>query len=227
MRCEEFEQRLNQLFDRRQPLRPSGALLEHADACARCGQTLSGYQRLQKGVSSLEPPQLDAEFTQRVVQRMKVSPRTSLGHWHGLVAMAIAASLLVAVGAGLWHRQEALDSNPLASTSAPFSGESPDASVAVDPATDEASPADISDGPPDLLLSPDQWQSLLAHWSGAWRGRWEPVDPLAGGFRPITTSLTVALDELRNAISLVPAPQETGAADSAGNRLPIVGGMNA
>lgn len=227
MRCEEFEQRLNQILDRRQPLRPSGALLEHADACPRCGQTLSGYQRLQKGVASLEPPQLDAEFTQRVVQRIAVSPRTSLGHWRGLVAMAVAASLLIAVIAGLRHRQGASDSNPMAGTSAPLFVGSPDALDRVDFATDETAPAGISDGPPDLPFSPDQWRTMLTHWSGAWRGRWEPVDPLAGGFRPITTSLTVALDELRNAISLVPTPQETGAADSAGNRLPVGSSMTA
>jgi hypothetical protein len=43
----------------------------------------------------------------------------------------------------------------------------------------------------------------------------EPVDGIAGGLRPITTSLTVALDVIRKAIPLGREPPKAEPSDSA------------
>ena len=67
MNCDEFENRIQQLLDRRLPLADDKPIARHAVACRRCHRTLQAYQDLSLGLDAWDPPTLDAGFAQRVV----------------------------------------------------------------------------------------------------------------------------------------------------------------
>jgi hypothetical protein len=68
MHCTEFEDRLNELLDERQPLTADTVLSAHASACAECAARLRGYETMCAGLSLLKVPTTSPDFTARVLQ---------------------------------------------------------------------------------------------------------------------------------------------------------------
>lgn len=107
MQCEKFEARLQDLLDQRQRPECDAQLLEHADACDNCRETLILQEQMFAGLELWETPTLDDAFAARVVAQAVAQPRVVAKHdstktgrsslpWK-LVAGALAASLLVGV----------------------------------------------------------------------------------------------------------------------------------
>jgi hypothetical protein len=69
MQCEAFEQRLNQLLDRRRPVESDDRLLAHAHVCPRCRCLLDGQRLLLDVLQFGETPDTVHDFAKRVVAR--------------------------------------------------------------------------------------------------------------------------------------------------------------
>lgn len=100
MNCRDFAELLERYLDGAADLRPELAI--HAAACSDCREQLLLADRLAQlpRTPSLEPP---PEWTARVVQAVLRDWRQRLTRQRWAV-MALAASVLVAVGIGFWIR---------------------------------------------------------------------------------------------------------------------------
>ena len=107
MNCEEFEQRLNDVLDRRGQPEADEQLGAHAVDCSECRTRLSGARVLLRGLARLSTPALPRDFSRRVVA--EVLPRPPAGNqgasrWWlaGGVLLASAAAALLAVSL-IWY----------------------------------------------------------------------------------------------------------------------------
>lgn len=106
MQCEKFEARLQDLLDQRARPELDAQLLEHADNCDECRDTLALQERLFTGLEIWEAPRLPDSFAADVVARhmASVTPTQVVDRagapgkiaWQ-VLAGVVAASLLVAV----------------------------------------------------------------------------------------------------------------------------------
>lgn len=103
MQCEKFEARLQDLLDQRERPELDARLLDHAETCDNCRETLALQERLFTGLELFEPPALSEAFAARVVARHQADlPTTAHASqsqrlmWR-LFAGMLAASVLVAV----------------------------------------------------------------------------------------------------------------------------------
>ncbi|MCC9599623.1 zf-HC2 domain-containing protein [Stieleria sp. JC731] len=87
MRCEEFDERLNDLLDRREPPESDTELRDHAKRCNRCAETFQLWTAIA-GVSECSPPVI-AKGQQETANLKRVSM---------LASYALAAVLLIAIG---------------------------------------------------------------------------------------------------------------------------------
>lgn len=81
MHCTEFEDRLNELLDERQPLTADTLLSAHASACAECAARLRGYEAMCAGLSLLKIPTISPDFTARVLHAVS-APTTMASVLH-------------------------------------------------------------------------------------------------------------------------------------------------
>ncbi len=105
MQCEKFEARLQDLLDQRERPEFDAHLLEHAENCENCRETLMLQEQLFAGLDLWETPRTSAGFATSVVARhmtevapVRVAERTGNSGpvaWK-VVAGVIAASLMVA-----------------------------------------------------------------------------------------------------------------------------------
>ena len=98
MRCEQFEQRLHRLLDRRETPSEDSRLNRHAERCAQCRETLAACGRMVDGLNLMELPVPGDDFPLRVIRRTQVA-RPSLAasrRFHGAWA-AIAVTLALAL----------------------------------------------------------------------------------------------------------------------------------
>ncbi len=102
MQCEKFEDRLHELLDRREPPESDARLQEHAALCANCAEQLAAQESLFAGLKLSQPPELSANFTQRVMATSP--PRRSNGAFGKLVVglLVLAAILLIALLPAAW-----------------------------------------------------------------------------------------------------------------------------
>jgi hypothetical protein len=103
MQCERFETRLQELLDQRERPECDALLLEHADACDHCRETLLLQEQMFAGLEMWEAPQPSRGFAESVVAQSatvtKASQPAALGArfpWKVLTG-ALAASLLIGV----------------------------------------------------------------------------------------------------------------------------------
>ncbi len=98
MRCDEFEDRLNTVLDKRQRRQWDAELSLHCDTCAQCGQLAAAYDALLDGFYELTTPEAPHDMGLRVIAQVRTPPST--GRRLALVAavLATAAALLVVVG---------------------------------------------------------------------------------------------------------------------------------
>ncbi|MEO1617453.1 MAG: hypothetical protein AAFV88_16495 [Planctomycetota bacterium] len=80
MNCEQFHSRVNELLDERESLQSDAALVEHAEECRQCSQTLSTWSEIDSLCEIAQPPRLP-----------------SLWHSQPRSLLAAAAIVLIAV----------------------------------------------------------------------------------------------------------------------------------
>jgi|GEM_PF-3788283 len=102
MNCDEFEERIQQLLDRRRNLAADARLRRHARRCEDCRAIRRAYLQLFEGLSRSESPALDQGFSERVVHLVQpVTRPASMETWRSrrfLAAWsAVALVLLVAL----------------------------------------------------------------------------------------------------------------------------------
>jgi hypothetical protein len=200
MRCDELEDRIHQCLDRRISPRLEEALRDHAQNCGRCRETLSTYEQLLDGLHFFEEPPISEDFTQNVISQASVPRPRRRWLVTGLVVSAIAASLLLA----FLLRFSSSPGSPEIASPNPVAPTDQDLAVANPISAPDGTPHQIEEGnyhEKGVSVSRVNliWGELAARWNV---DQWEPVDRLSGGFAPITTPLSVAIDEIRSTIPL-------------------------
>lgn len=219
MRCADFENRLNDLLDARQPLESDAALAGHARACRDCRELWTAYGAMLAGVLHLARPEPSAELSQRVGAALRGAgadpspciawPRRAAQVGGALVAMAAAVLVWALMRPG-WQQADvpADAAGQLAAhrpTASPGAEREPLDHLART-AGDEYRALAIETRRsltsallmvPGLALSPpdsDGGQQPSDQPSRGW------VDDLSDGLAPLTRSTAVALDSLWGAV---------------------------
>lgn len=192
MQCDEFEHRLQRLLDRRALPETDRWLVEHSRECASCRRVLETQQKLFAALRAPLRPRCSPEVSHRAVtefirgrrrQRLRVA-----------IAIGVAAALLIACLPG-WRRDGAefqgvrlRQANVVAMTQAPRMPQ--------------------AEGPPSRAEAEEireLLQQLMSSWNEGLLS--DSVTPLAGTFRPLTTTLSAALDALWRTIPGYRAPE--------------------
>ncbi len=206
MQCSDFQQRLQRLLDQRRAPEGDPRLNRHADRCPACKDLLDAQEQLLAGLELAEVPPLPADFARRTVARAgQVRLRGRLVAAAAVMA-AVAALLLLALlplFPGQPPQQVARPRGDLphapgvVGTAVP--GRLPDVrQPTVSRESDEYDPEAVR-----MLL-----QQLVGQLDAARQRSLEPVDQIAGGLRPLATTLNVAIDALRQSI---PVGRDNGA----------------
>ncbi|MEX0939284.1 MAG: hypothetical protein WDZ59_15585 [Pirellulales bacterium] len=202
MQCEKFESQLNEVLDRRAMVENEAELVRHARVCDRCGELLAGYETLLDGVELLHVPEINVDLGERVVAEL-ARDRASAGAWRspavigGLFALA-AALMLAAVPLALWG---------------PGGG-------SADQVVERATAADRQPGEPVTALPgnssladvPTLAVDRLCYDAGqamARLPRYADAVLRVDGIRPLTNSVTYAIDSLRSTLTDRPRPAES------------------
>lgn len=214
MRCDEFDERVHRLLDDRMPIHGDQRLLEHAEACSKCRGLLGTYDDLFGGLESGQIPEVSPGFTQRVVAQVctgqpqtEPSPKRAR-RWYALAAVAIAAALLIAIFPLLRSRLAPNQPNvpKLVEDNHKEQGEPPaPKSTNGETLHDDAPQVALEPGDvhPDAEAEAKQLRDLVDQLAPSLPyTRIVPVDQIRGGFRPIASSLAVAIDALRNTIPI-------------------------
>lgn len=214
MKCDEFDERVHSLLDDRASVHGDQPLMEHADACPKCRGMLRTYGDLFGGLEGGEIPELSSDFTGRVVAQVcaeetqTVRPARYARQWFAVAAVAIAAGLLIALIPSLRNRLAPNDPN--VPQMVEDNGEKHPETPAPDSTDGHAPDADGTQLAEDTIDgNPDSWpddeqlpKKLLGRFASDSLDRLVPVDQIRGGLRPITSSLAVAIDALRNTIPI-------------------------
>ena len=114
MQCREFDDRMNDVLDRRQVPERDALLLRHAGECLPCRQTLCGQAALLAGLELGETPQPSSQFAAAVLVQASVIPVATIADtrrggkkWAGAIAaiVSLAAVVIVAVLINLSRQQ--------------------------------------------------------------------------------------------------------------------------
>ncbi len=213
MRCVEFERRMNELLDERAALDSDRELGEHAEQCAACADLLCGQELLLRGMATLcmtgsgrfdesapdaeswsdgwsQPGMAEplvgrrpapAELAIRVAAELRSQCKSRLIWWW--LVPALAASVLVAFAMGTRSPDNASTDN--ASPVAPVS------SLAKQ-VPNESTPPQMESA---TTLTKSHWQSKWFSELGDSRYQW--MDQVADGLKPVTDSVSAALHALR------------------------------
>lgn len=97
MRCEQFDQRWQQLMDERRPWDSDPHLVAHTLRCQHCAELAAGGEQLLLGLDIDPPDGLSADFAERVVAAATVPAADAHHSWQALVSCVavIAAGLLL------------------------------------------------------------------------------------------------------------------------------------
>lgn len=167
MQCDEFDRRFNELLDLRQDPADDSQLAAHAGHCPQCEIALEDWLRIGRAFApSGQAPSGQAPSGPLARSPAGASERL---HWSGA---ALAATLAASLLGGVWFAGRNVESKP------PIVAES---------------------AAPVAALDFQQIGSQVAQpawWGSVVRAAWEPVDPLAEGFRPLTNSLQTAFELL-------------------------------
>jgi hypothetical protein len=190
MHCVEFERRLNDLLDNRLPLDSDLELSAHADECCECADLLAGHELLVHGMATLCGAGASQEFglADDAWNRSSFDRRP---------APAVPAELAVRVAAevsaagrrrlSFWWMLPALAASVLIAA-AVYSGARPKSPPSSD--NDVASSVAL----PATSLTADHWQ---AKWREFGDSRYQWMDQMADGLKPVTDSMSAALHALR------------------------------
>ena len=104
MLCEKFELRMQMLLDARRRPEFDDELKSHTLQCAECRRDLAAQEKLFAGLELFDPPALSPDFAQRVIADLQVSRPSTWSRVGRLGAIAVAASLLVALVPAIRNR---------------------------------------------------------------------------------------------------------------------------
>ena len=186
MQCVEFEKHLQQLLDERIAPETDEQLAAHAESCPACRAVLEIQKRIMEVMSEPVAVRPADELSHAVLDRF-TAHRKRARRRLATLALATAAALLIAV--------------------LPFVGDSPDLAqknskpnpkvvglaIAPQPAS---SPWNEQDAEELRLLIRRVFDEISEHR----REALEPVDRIASGLRPLTTTLNAAFAAIRQTL---------------------------
>jgi anti-sigma factor RsiW len=174
MHCDEFENRLNELLDRRIAPDDDSVLCSHASRCPQCADTMSAHLAVAAALKDLPPELPDETFPFAVMNRFENEPTVSAGRqrlqWV-VTSLVTAAAILIALT--LWRG----------------GGNSP-TSIPGGLADSEEFPA----GYERLAEETQQLATLIAN------RQYEVMNELAEGIKPVANSFGAAYDALRRTL---------------------------
>lgn len=192
MKCEKFEQRLNEQLDERRCWDDDPQLAEHAARCAGCRELLSLYDTLFDGLDARSTPEPDDRFALGVLEKMSERPHRARSLLQIVLPLAIAAAVLVAL-------------RPMLNSSESPSGAPNDQIVETAPGTA---------GVPEIALydpTSEQYLTVIRLTGRAMATLPNTVrratddSPMVEGIRPLTYSFSAALDALRRTLPSKPS----------------------
>jgi hypothetical protein len=191
VRCEQFQQRLNQLLDERKAWESDAQLAAHSDQCADCRALAGGLESLLAGLDARTMPELSADFTEKTLRRIERDRAPRLAWRRAAAPLALAAAVLVTVAAWRW-----LPHDPNSNFGAP-GGRTPTAREA--PADEFASEQQSQI---DYLAMFHRTGQAMAVLPNTVRHTSVPEElaSVAEGFRPVTESFSAMLDTLRRTL---------------------------
>jgi hypothetical protein len=243
MHCEQFEERLHQLLDRRLPPEADDALLAHAHLCSGCRELLEAQQTLFQSLESFEPPPTAPDFSRRVVRQAVQTRRAKIwrraAYFGGGLAAGIVLAIFVAPRGNDSSSSPGAPSGPehvAAAADNPADNEKDSTSqqpeVAPDGGGDSPQPpvdayaelmeswrqqqeqfADAQKNGGRYLVALEDWGSQLVTFP---RPSIEP-EALPGGIKPLAESIGAALDLLQTPPTSEPPadrPQAQSSVDS-------------
>ncbi len=100
MRCQQVRRELHEAPRPEEPLSP--AIQAHLQTCSRCRETHLELVALRRGLHGLKAPELPAGFELALRQRLREAqrPRQAAARRRWMLPIALAASVLLAIGAG-------------------------------------------------------------------------------------------------------------------------------
>lgn len=117
MQCRQTERRLHDLLDSRQDIDTDPALREHLEWCRPCATLATAYDLLARAPAhrnAREP--MNGLATRVIAQVAAPSPVARRTTWRSWTALAVAASLLIAVGLAMGDRESGQPATPTATT---------------------------------------------------------------------------------------------------------------
>lgn len=202
MRCEQFEFRLQDLLDRRERPEFDASLLEHAEVCGACQRLLAGQELLLAALEQPLPDDTDHQFVARIMAEATAWPSRRVRLGNAVMALAGLAAMFLLISVPAWklpvspeeHSKLAAAGDPESTPGGELAGDS-----RPQPRLD-ADPSASSPGPflPEVPFHLDEYLSLLEFHGD----NLQHVDQLAGGFRPLASSLSFAFDAFRRSFPL-------------------------
>lgn len=216
MHCSEFHHRLDALLDDREDPAADPRLTAHAADCDDCRQYLSEQTKLLASLSRLKVPQLEADFSKRVVALAVAEIRPARTpsplrriSWALGVALTAAAAMLMAISAVWYAHRRDLSMVAGNTAQAPFDPLSPRLPLisgilapprfGPKPVAPPAPTAKITIA--DVLLESPRLPSRLHGYRGALDDlaiaqHLEEFEQLAPAIRPLRASLAIIWDTL-------------------------------
>lgn len=217
MRCDRFEARVYQLLDRRIDPAMDEQLRDHAEVCETCGELFRAQEDLFVGLTLTEPSLETDEFVQRVVD--SAQPQTASVGLPTTVWTAVAAlSALVLIAVLPWLQAKGTQSGRNTSaasqpydkpgTTSPPTGATESFGLVM---STTSVPADRPDRRHNLPSEQDmtvawtelalRWQAIGSQWSASKnRESQDWMRQFTGGLRPLTTSMSSAINVVRSTL---------------------------
>ena len=195
MKCDAFEERLQDLLDARASLDADPQLAAHARQCPACRETLALYEALDDGLESRSQPEPSPQLVDGVFDRLTTGPRPTRKLWPLVVPIGLAAALLIAVRPLVFNAEQ------------PAAAPQPPQNVWTDSPAPDALPMELIAGDP----SQEQYLSMIRLTGQAMATLPDTVRRVAAPaddspVAPLTSSFSAALDALRSTLPSKPTP---------------------
>lgn len=242
MQCVDFKRRLQKCLDDRLAPDADRALREHASVCTDCEPLMLGQKRLLQELRESFPAP-SADFTARVLVRVvpkavpvfeaiPVTATRKTRPWIRSLAGLAAAALVVAaiwpvVGLRMARRSQELSLAPASAAAKKTSGRASrripgTIAVVSRPRSPVVRPAPSAATSPEADEYRQLVRGLIARIPDVPESPKESIDRIAGGFRPLASTLGAAWDAIRRTLPVGrdSAPAEPQASfPAAGERL--------
>ena len=229
MRCDQIEQRLNELLDDRRPVHTDARLLEHQRDCPRCRAMIAGFAELQEGIDAAhfdrqsQLPHLSEGFAAAVVQQALTPPhrrRPAMvrpARW--LAAAAAVAAVLLLAAWPMFSAWQASDQQPKKTARSEHHAS---AMESVPPSTkvDSAPTWDRFDPYEHVWLLTGRELATIPVRVRRRAADWSATGQLSVSLRPVAASVSATLDALFRVLPAEPTPPEIPNGDT-GSYQPV------